>query len=220
MLTLLNGGNMTYLESLYEESVDDKTQWSAFFSSLPESVAHNGAIAEGGSQAWFESSIHKQAQVSKLIMAYRSLGHLLADVDPIGVMPRGDAREVELSQHELGERDLDTEFDIGDMGAGGRQPLREILAYLREAYCGPIGYEIRYLTDLNQRAWLQKQVETHPIRPRSGKKDRKRLLAKLTAAEGLEKYLHTKYVGQKRFSLEGGGCVDSDGVGHDPAVGE
>ncbi len=204
MLTLLNGGNMTYLESLYEESVDDKTQWSEFFSSLPESVAHNGAIAESGSQAWFESSIHKQAQVSKLIMAYRSLGHLLADVDPIGVMPRGDAREVELSQHELGEPDLDTEFDIGDIGAGGRQPLREILAYLREAYCGPIGYEIRYLTDLNQRAWLQKQVETHPIRPRPGKKDRKRLLAKLTAAEGLEKYLHTKYVGQKRFSLEGG----------------
>ena len=87
-------------------------------------------------------------------MAYRSLGHLLADVDPIGVMPRGDAREVELSQYELSEQDLDTEFDIGDLGQGGRQSLRDTLTYLRQVYCGPIGYEVRYLSDPEKRNWL------------------------------------------------------------------
>ena len=203
-LAFLNGGNMTFLESLYQESVGTDSEWSEVFASLPENRSGEQKETAGGSQAWFESSIHKQAQVSKLIMAYRSLGHLLADVDPIGVMPRGDAREVELSQYELSEQDLDTEFDIGDLGQGGRQSLRDTLTYLRQVYCGPIGYEIRYLSDPEKRNWLISKVETKPVRPALSHESRKEFLAKLTAAEGLEKYLHTKYVGQKRFSLEGG----------------
>jgi len=197
---------MTYLEEIYRDSVngDGDREWASVFDELPTAEPIMSAVSENGSQAWFETSIHKQAQVSKLIMAYRSLGHLLADVDPIGIMPRGDTKEVGLSQYQLSNQDLDTEFDIGDMGNGGRRSLKDILAYLWEAYCGPIGYEIRYLTELDQRAWLLNQVETDPIRPVLSEKERRKFLAKLTAAEGLEKYLHTKYVGQKRFSLEGG----------------
>ncbi len=203
-LAFLNGGNMTYLESLYQQSINENSDWVTVFSSLPDPSFEGTSPQESGSKTWFESSIHKQAQVSKLIMAYRSLGHLLADVDPIGVMPRGDAREVELSQYELSDQDLESEFDIGDLADGGRRSLRALLDYLRDVYCGPIGYEIRYLSSLEQRAWLKAQVETNPVRPKLSDEERREFLAKLTSAEGLEKYLHTKYVGQKRFSLEGG----------------
>ncbi|NKB76755.1 MAG: 2-oxoglutarate dehydrogenase E1 component [Gammaproteobacteria bacterium] len=203
-LAFLNGGNMAYLESLYQQSVNERGDWETVFSSLPDLSLEDSGHTESGSQTWFESSIHKQAQVSKLITAYRSLGHLLADVDPIGVMPRGDAREMELSQYQLSEQDLDTEFDVGDLSGGGRHSLRSLLDYLRDVYCGPIGYEIRYLSNLEKRGWLKEQVETNPVRPKLSNQERRELLEKLTAAEGLEKYLHTKYVGQKRFSLEGG----------------
>ena len=158
----------------------------------------------GEDQAWFERSIHKQAQVSRMISAYRALGHLLADIDPIGVMPRGDAGEIELDRFDLGAPDLDTEFDVGNLGRGGRKSLREILDYLRAVYCGSIGYEVSHLTSMEQREWLRGRVESDPVMPRISDDERINLLQKLTAAEGLEKYLHTKYVGQKRFSLEGG----------------
>ena len=203
-VAFLNGGNMAYLESLYQESINLESDWGDVFASLPDLSPGGGAALEGGSQTWFESSTHKQAQVSKLITAYRSLGHLLADVDPIGVMPRGDTQEVELSAYQLSEQDLDTEFDIGDVAEGGRRTLRSLLGYLQQVYCGPIGCETRYITDLKQRGWLKDQLETDPVRPTLSDEERREFLSKLTAAEGLEKYLHTKYVGQKRFSLEGG----------------
>lgn len=225
--TFLHGGNLPYLESLYQHGDQQGAQLDAqinhALAALPEanqtnvaagaasanaaSDASNAATSsatQADSQAWFENSIHKQAQVSRLIAAYRALGHLLADIDPIGIMPRGDAGEIELNRFELEESDLDSEFDVGDLGAGGRKPLREILAYLRAVYCGSIGYEISHLTSLEQRKWLRAQVESEPVRPAISDDERINLLEKLTAADGLEKYLHTKYVGQKRFSLEGG----------------
>ena len=197
---------MGYLESIYREAGSDPQvngEWGDVFSTLPEHGPAAGK-AESGAQAWFESSIHKQAQVSLLISAYRALGHLLADIDPIGIMPRGGAGEIELERFALGAGDIDTEFDLGNLGAGGRKPLREILAYLRAVYCGSIGYEIGHLTSIEQREWLRARVESEPVRPRISSDERINLLKKLTAADGLEKYLHTKYVGQKRFSLEGG----------------
>ena len=197
---------MTYLESLYRDSGRDPAgngQWRDLFTALPE-TAPAASPAQGGSQAWFERSTHKQVQVARMISVYRALGHLLADIDPIGIMPRGDAREMELDRFDLGQDDLDSEFDIGNLGIGGRKPLGEILAYLRAVYCGPIGYELAHLTSLEQREWLRVRVESDPVRPRLSDAERLSMLQKLTAADGLEKYLHTKYIGQKRFSLEGG----------------
>ena len=214
-LGVVHSGNLAYLESLYRDLGHDSRingEWGGVFTALPDAgaggaqptpAAGKPLPAHERSQAWFETSIHKQAQVSRLISAYRALGHLLADIDPIGVMPRGDARELELEGFELSADDLDTAFDVGSLGGGGRRPLREILAYLRAVYCGPIGYEIGHLA-VEQRRWLRAQVEFKPVRPALDDDTRINLLAKLTAAEGLEKYLHTKYAGQKRFSLEGG----------------
>jgi len=206
-LAFLNGGNLNYLEALYQESLTNEADsgWSEFADALPDAMRvampTGGA---GGSREWMETAAQKQGQVSKLIMGYRALGHLVSNIDPIANMSRGDSSELELEQYELSEADLDSEFDSGDLGDGGRRPLRKILKYAQQAYCGPVAYEIRYLTSLEQRNWLMAQIETTPIRPRPSRDERINILTKLTAAEGLERYLHTKYVGQKRFSLEGG----------------
>ncbi len=212
-LSFLSGGNAGYLESLYREISDQGTndslsdqqkKWQTVFSSLPGMVISFDPSEETGYQTWFEGLEHKQAQVSKLITAYRSLGHLRADVDPIGVMPRGSTEEIQLERYDLSAQDLDTEFDIGDLAEGGRMTLRGILDFLQETYCGSIGYETRYLHSLEKRMWLQRQVEVESRGPRYPDDLRIETLERLTAAEGLEKYLHTRYVGQKRFSLEGG----------------
>ena len=209
----LNGGNIAYLESLFQEmsqqgsenSLSDEQQnWKAVFSSLSDAKADSPGSEGDISQSWVEEYARKQASVSKLIMAYRSLGHLLANVDPIGVMPRGDTAEIQLERYKLSEQDLDTEFDIGDLANGGRMTLRNILELLEDVYCRSIGYEIRYLNSLEKRAWLLAQVEIESKGSSYSDDLRVEVLKRLTAAEGLEKYLHTKYVGQKRFSLEGG----------------
>ena len=209
-LGFLSGGNMTYLESLYQEtqaegqSNGEIARWKSVFASLPDISISDSGAQDSGSQAWLESTTYKQAQVLKMIMTFRSLGHLLADVDPIGVMPRGDAHEIQLDQFNLSEKDLDTSFDVGGMGNGGRMTLRNILKFLHEVYCQSIGYEIRYINALSQRAWLLDQIEIESTGKSYPDELRIEVLDRLTAAEGLEKYLHTKYVGQKRFSLEGG----------------
>ncbi|MEM7193847.1 MAG: 2-oxoglutarate dehydrogenase E1 component [Pseudomonadota bacterium] len=211
-LAFLHGGNLGYLESLYDDAINgegpaDPALQRALQSMPVTSPARSEANGQSGSQSWIETAVHKQAQVSKLIMAYRSIGHLLSRVDPINVMARGDTSELELDEYDLNEQDLDTEFDIADLGGGGRKSLRDILDYLHRVYCGPIGYEIRYLHSLEQRLWLRHYVETMEVRPPLPDAVRIETLRKLTAAEGLERYLHTKYVGQKRFSLEGGDAL-------------
>lgn len=212
-LSFLSGANAGYLESLYREMLeqgasgslsDQQKQWQTMFSSLPGMTISFDPSEETGYQTWFESLEHKQAQVSKLIMAWRSLGHLRADVDPIGVMPRGSTEEIQLERYDLSVQDLDTEFDVGDLAGGGRMTLRGILDFLQEVYCGSIGYEIRYLHSLEKRMWLQRQAEIESRGSPFSNDLRIEILERLTAAEGLEKYLHTRYVGQKRFSLEGG----------------
>ena len=206
-LAFLNGGNLSYLESLYQDSLENgaDSNWQQIADVLPSQLPDADVVATpSGSREWMETAAHKQGQVSKLIMGYRALGHLLADIDPIDTMPRGDAGELELAQYDLTDADLESEFDVGDLAGGGRMSLRQILAYLQDAYCGPIGYEIRYLTSMEQRDWLMSQVETVPVRLSLDAEEKINILTKLVAAEGLERYLHTKYVGQKRFSLEGG----------------
>ena len=174
----------------------------------PRPSAGNGrAVPAPADIPMDRGTAHKQAAVAELIMAYRSLGHRVADIDPIGVMRRGEAPELELSYFDLSEADLDLEFDMADLAGGGRATLREIVAYLETLYCGPVGYETRHITVPEPRRWLREQIEVRPPRPLVEPEERRGFLQKLTAAEGLEKYLHTKYVGQKRFSLEGGDAL-------------
>ncbi|GAB2495373.1 multifunctional oxoglutarate decarboxylase/oxoglutarate dehydrogenase thiamine pyrophosphate-binding subunit/dihydrolipoyllysine-residue succinyltransferase subunit [Luteococcus sediminum] len=149
------------------------------------------------------SQVSKEARVVELIQAYRSLGHLMADVDPLEYKQRTHP-ELELETHGLTLWDLDREFAIGTFAAENRQvlTLREILDILRDSYCHTMGIEYMHITDTEQRAWFQEKFEKpHTPMPRE---EHLRVLDKLNEAEIFETFLQTKFVGQKRFSLEGG----------------
>ena len=146
----------------------------------------------------------KQIGVLKLIEAYRHRGHLDADLDPLNLTVKPNVPDLQLAYNNLSENDLDTVFQTGDFAAGSQMTLRQLLSIMNEAYCGSLGIEYSHITDADELAWLQQRVETPSGREKESPDIRKNILQRLTMAEGLERYLHTKYVGQKRFSLEGG----------------
>ncbi len=213
-ISYLNGANATYLDALYQKFQHDpgsvSEHWQNVFKSIPEleqSDANGTTLVVTGSKDWVKSAFYKQAQVIQLIDNYRRLSHLVADIDPLGTMQRINPEELALEQYGLSEADMESVFDSGDLGEGGRKTLREILSYVKKAYCESIGFEYRYIADAEQREWLRQKIETNPIRPLKSKQERIDILYKLTAAEILEQHLHRKYVGQKRFSLEGGDAL-------------
>ncbi len=158
-------------------------------------------ISTGASQT--EAVIEKQARVLQLINAYRVRGHLIAHLDPLVNEP-GHHQELDPTYYGLTIWDLDREFITGGLGGKPRASLRDILDILRETYCGTIGVEYMNIQDPAQKQWLQEHME--PVRNQQPitSERRKQTLKKLTAAEGLEKFLHTRFIGHKRFSLEGG----------------
>ena len=213
-ISYLNGANAAYLDDLFQQYQDDPNSvsehWQHVFKTLPELEAANGngsALVVTGSRDWVKSAFYKQAQVIQMIDNYRRMGHLVADIDPLGTMQRINPEELSLEQYGLSEADMESVFDAGNLSQGGRKSLREILSYTKKAYCESIGYEYRYIADAEQREWLRQQIETDPIRPNKTDKQRINILYKLTAAEVMEQHLHRKYVGQKRFSLEGGDAL-------------
>lgn len=216
------GGNAAFVEDLYEqflvdpESVDPA--WQRYFSSLEggagNDIPHSAVVehirqaarqAGRGGESLSEEAARKQGAVLKLITAYRSRGHLQADIDPLDMRAKPAAPDLGLEFHGLAKADLDEEFGTGpNFGGPERMKLRDLLALLKATYCGSIGAEFMHITDAEQRRWVYEQLER-----RAGRWDfeagrRKRILGELTKAETLERYLHKKYVGQKRFSLEGG----------------
>ncbi|MGB5131289.1 MAG: thiamine pyrophosphate-dependent enzyme, partial [Steroidobacteraceae bacterium] len=151
----------------------------------------------------------KQASVSRLIQFYANRGHLIADIDPLGLMQRPTPRVLELSYVGLTEADMETEFYTGSRTSGieAQMKLREIVVQLRQIYAGRIGAEFAHVSNAEERLWLQDRFQDGRLHHRFSKEEQLNLLWQLSAAEGLERYLHTKYVGQKRFSLEGGDAL-------------
>ena len=137
---------------------------------------------------------------------YANRGHLIANLDPLGLQKRERPRVLELGYFGLTEADLDTEFLTGSRPSELAQTLklREIIAQLEYAYCGTIGAEFAHVSNTEERLWLQDQFLVGRLKGKLTTDEQKNILWQLSAAEGLERYLHTKYVGQKRFSLEGG----------------
>ncbi|MGN6313679.1 MAG: 2-oxoglutarate dehydrogenase E1 component [Rhodanobacteraceae bacterium] len=222
----LGGGNAVYVEQLYEDWLRDAQsvpqQWRAYFDGFKgrNDVPHSDAIARieraqklnGHARAAListspvdEAHARKQAGVLRLLTAFRSRGHLAADLDPLAIAPKMPAPDLDLPFHGLADSDLDTTFDCGTFAGGGqRMKLRELRDRLRATYANTIGAEFMHISDVEQRRWIYSRLEKMSGDPGLTADERKRVLHKLTAAEGLERYLHTKYVGQKRFSLEGG----------------
>ena len=144
----------------------------------------------------------KQAGVLKLINLYRVRGHLIANLDPLAESQLYHP-ELDFSNYGLTMWDLDREFATGGLGGLQRGTLRQILSLLRDAYCKNIGVEYRHIQDSKEKAWIQERVEPDEARMPLSSETRLGILKKLVEAEGFEKYLHTKYIGHKRFSLEG-----------------
>jgi len=214
------GGNAAYLDQLYEDWLRDPQsvapEWRTWFQGLRGTgdVSHADAIARivAAQQQGRRASVpmddahaRKQAGVLRFLTAYRSRGHLAADLDPLAIAPKRPAPDLDLPFHGLSDADLDTEFDCGTFAGGGhRMTLRDLRERLRRTYVATVGAEFMHISDHNQRRWIYDRLEQASGDAGLDNETRKRVLAKLTAADGLERYLHTKYVGQKRFSLEGG----------------
>jgi 2-oxoglutarate dehydrogenase E1 component len=214
------GGNAAYLDQLYEDWLRDPQsvapEWRTWFQSLHGTgdAPHADAIARivaaqqhnrRAATPLDDTHARKQAGVLRFLTAYRSRGHLAADLDPLAIAPKRPAPDLDLPFHGLSESDLDTEFDCGTFGGGGqRMKLGDLRDRLRRTYVASIGAEFMHISDHTQRRWIYDRLEKASGDSGLNDEDRKRVFAKLTAADGLERYLHTKYVGQKRFSLEGG----------------
>ncbi|MGB5334065.1 MAG: 2-oxoglutarate dehydrogenase E1 component [Woeseiaceae bacterium] len=225
--TPLFGGNASAVERLYEQYLADPESvqdgWRAYFEALgdPDAEVIHSAIrdellaeARQGrkqtrsttTQGGRAVSAEKQAAVSRLIQVYSLRGHQIADIDPLGLMNRQVPGVLKLDYLGLTEDDMDTEFFTGGLAGRGneRMKLRDILSQLKQIYCGKIGIEVAHMSRARERLWLRKRFEHMMAADPLNDEERVWVLEQLTAAEGIERYLHTRYVGQKRFSLEGG----------------
>ena len=220
LTSFLYGGNAAYIEDLYEQYLVSPDsvgpQWKSYFDGfkgreagdVPHSavIAHIGEASRNAANAGLGggASDERERNVGRLITAYRSRGHLGARLDPLSLSPPMNPPDLGLDFHSLSERDLDGEFSTGGVAGQPRMKLRDLLARLKATYTGPIGAEFMHIPEVEQRQWLYQRLEAAGGDYNLSAETRKRVLERLTAAEGLERYLHTKYVGQKRFSLEGG----------------
>jgi 2-oxoglutarate dehydrogenase E1 component len=225
----LFGGNAPFIEDLYEkylvnpQSVSE--EWREYFDHMQvlpgnaaKDVAHApvvesfvqrakaGQLGGPARTAPTEPLTPERLQVAALLLvtAYRIAGSRWATVDPLKRQPRPNIPELEPAYYDLSEADLEQVVNSGSYVGLDRVSLRTLIQALRDTYCRNIGFEYMFISDRAQRQWIQERIE--PVRgtPQLGAEQKKRLLQKLTEAEQLERYLHTKYVGQKRFSLEGG----------------
>ena len=223
--TALSGGNAGYLEDLYEQYLEDPNSvapaWRQYFSDLKggagSETAHSAirerlvarlqrpAAHNGGEAALTGGASAKQGAVSRLIQVYANRGHLVANLDPLGLQERAKPYVLDLEYFGLSAADLDTEFFTGSRNAAipERATLGKILADLKFIYAETIGAEFAHVSNTEERLWLQDNFQVARMHRRFSAEEKMNILWQLTAAEGLERYLHTKYVGQKRFSLEG-----------------
>ena len=227
----LFGGNAPYVEELYEAYLDNPgsvpDNWRSYFDALQNVPATDGTDHRDVSHAPVVESFaqrakanafmvktssadlavaRKQVHVQSLIAAYRFLGSRWADLDPLKRQERPRIPELEPSFYDLTESDMDITFSATNtyFTKAEHMTLREIVQALRETYCGSIGAEYMHITEPTEKRWWQQRLESIRSKPTFSAEKKIHILDRLTAAEGLERFLHTKYVGQKRFSLEGG----------------
>ena len=219
----LFGGNAPFVEELYERYLEDPAgvpeEWRSYFDRLQlmpgnavKDIAHAPIVesfaiqAKTGSRraAPAEALDRKQVSVIQLVAEYRFRGCRLADLDPLKRQQKPHIAELEPGYYDLTVADMDTVFNSGTFMGPEQMPLRDIIRGLQETYCGTLGVEYMYLSSRVEKRWIQERLEPVRSKPSFAPDYKKHILERLTAAEGLERYLHTRYVGQKRFSLEGG----------------
>ncbi|HDR9489943.1 TPA: 2-oxoglutarate dehydrogenase E1 component, partial [Burkholderia stabilis] len=226
----LFSGNAPYVEEMYEAYLDDpgsvSEHWRDYFDALQHLPAIDGSSAQDVAHAPVIESFarrarhgsfstkasdtalitaRKQVHVQSLISAYRTLGARWANLDPLKRQGRPHIPELDPMFYDLSEADMDTVFSAEDtfFSEADHMTLREIVQALRQTYCGSIGAEYMHISEPVEKRWWKNQLEGIRSTPEVDADGKKRILERLTAAEGLERYLHVKYVGQKRYSLEG-----------------
>lgn len=222
--TELTADGAAYVEALYEDYLADKAsvsiEWQKYFADYEQAgdAPHN-AIKEqflllarnqtnarpGQAQGGSTDCDPKQMAVQQLISAYRRRGHRKAQLDPLALQQRAPVEDLTLAYHGLSEADLDTTFPTSDLAIGKSEAtLREIIEILERVYCGSIGYEYMHVFTATEKRWFENYIESNHGHIRFDKDKKLEVFDRLTAAEGLEKYLARKYTGVKRFGLEGG----------------
>jgi 2-oxoglutarate dehydrogenase E1 component len=206
---ILNPANAAFLDTLYDAYLADPNavapEWRDYFRSLAHEEAAGASDMSGAALGPSRSQFaQKQTSVLNYISAMRYRGHRIANLDPLGLYERPDVPDLHPDYHGLTEEDMDVPFNTGSLFAPAEMTLRDITSLLEETYCGSIGAEFTHITSTEQKRWLQKRMEEPRGRPNYNADKKKDILRWLTSARQLEEYLHKKYVGQKRFSLEGG----------------
>lgn len=226
------GANAAYVEELYEAYLEDPQSvsetWRQIFDNLPKvdgveletnhtaiknqfrQLAALGPTARMSSPSVPSANVSddRQVKVLQLINAFRFRGHQNANLDPLGLWKQERVRDIELSHHNLSEQDFDTVFNVGSYAIGkDSMSLGELFKSLNRTYCGSIGAEYMHITDTDQKRWLQQKIESVQAKPEISRDEKLSILKGLTAADGMEKYLGSKFPGAKRFSLEGGDAL-------------
>lgn len=223
----LSGGNAPFVEELYEQYLENPTkiepQWRQYFDRLQKEMGgaeyevarapieasfiemskKKAFVAGGASASGNKEMASKQVAVLNLIQAYRDLGVRHAQLDPLHRMDQHEVPELSLAFHQLTDADLSLNFGTNLSGMK-EAPLSEIVTLLKQTYCGHIGIEQSHISATAVKEWIRQKFETSRSTPNYSAEKKKRILKQVTAAETFERYLHTRYVGQKRFSLEGG----------------
>ncbi|PKG40977.1 2-oxoglutarate dehydrogenase E1 component [Psychromonas sp. Urea-02u-13] len=220
----LSGANSTYIEDLYESYLEDPisvdANWRNVFDELPKvndlpeeahSVIREQMKHAAKAPKCFTpptGAVHndaKQVKVLQLIGAFRNRGHEVAALDPLGLMKHETIKELDPFYHDLEGSDLDASFNVGSYAASNEtMVLRDLVASLKKTYCGSLGAEYMHITNTEEKRWLQNRIESCESKPSFSEEAKHRFLEELTAAEGLERYIGSKFPGAKRFSLEGG----------------
>jgi len=226
------GANAAYVEELYETYLEDpqsvSENWRQIFDNLPKvdgveletnhttiknqfrQLAALGPTARMSSPSSPSANVSddRQVKVLQLINAFRFRGHQHANLDPLGLWQQERVRDLELSHHSLSDQDFDSVFNVGSYAIGKESmPLGELFKSLNRTYCGSIGAEYMHITDTEQKRWLQQKIESVQAKPEISRDEKLGILKGLTAADGMEKYLGSKFPGAKRFSLEGGDAL-------------
>jgi 2-oxoglutarate dehydrogenase E1 component len=228
--SLLFGSNAPFVEAVFEDYLKNPAlvslEWRKYFENIQrpnnanakeyqfgktiESISEpvQKSLAAGDQVEIAKTKLadteeRKQVAVLQLINAHRYLGVYRANLDPLGCREKLDVPELEPGHYGLSDDDMDKEFNTGSFVGPERAPLREILQSLRQTYCDSVGVEYMYMANVAQKRWIQAQLEGKHSRPTYSPEYKRHILERLNAAEILERYLHTRYVGQKRFSGEG-----------------
>ncbi|MBW9266347.1 MAG: 2-oxoglutarate dehydrogenase E1 component [Candidatus Thiodiazotropha sp. (ex. Lucinisca nassula)] len=220
-----SGGNAAFVEELYENYLKDPQSipddWRKEFEGLPNQ-AHTDTAHEPIRQRFLHlvyekrsatitadenlspGAAEQQASVLRYINGFRMRGHQNAELDPLKLRDPVYVPDLDLAYHKLDKIDQNTIYNTGSLFAPERLPLRDIIELVKISYCGGVGTEYGHITSTKQKRWIQERIEQRHLFQQFSNKQKIWLLTLLTAAEGIEKYLHNRYVGQKRFSLEGG----------------